>query len=308
MKTFFLLANSVCLLSFLSGYASPIPSPPSFSSDYDDDDFDQEIVFVEDNLKHSDSHRIYLADAESRQGTLPQRYKVMPFASCAQLGVNYTRVHFSPHGHTSFDGNLGGLQGQYEYRANSHFYAGVKLAWKQGESHGERGKRSLVYGDVQERLGYWTTFDQGNQQLTVFSGFAYRYLGQDFDPKVGSSVSFHYSEFYVPVGGIIDFSMNSWFAFSIGFTWMPQVFPTVLILPLQGAHWSLSKSLANFSVELPLDFTLTDNKRCHLILNPFYEYWQDGHSTAKTAAGVSLGLPGNTYSFWGANLNFAYEF
>lgn len=45
-----------------------------------------------------------------------------------------------------------------------------------------------------------------------------------------------------------------------------------------------------------------------LVVSPFYERWQDGHTTAKTSGGTPLGLHGNTYNFFGVDLNLAYSF
>jgi hypothetical protein len=59
---------------------------------------------------------------------------------------------------------------------------------------------------------------------------------------------------------------------------------------------------------MPFTFTLTHDKRFSLIINPFYEYWQDGRSKAKTPDGVKLNVPGNTYNFGGVDVNFAYSF
>jgi len=200
------------------------------------------------------------------------------------------------------------LQGMYEYHPVNRFYGATKLTWKEGETHSDAGKRSLIYIDAHERLGYTFGFHQEDWTLTLFSGFGYRYYGQQFKPKEGSSIKFRYNEIYIPVGAIANYAMNNWFAIGVGATWLPQIYPTVKIVPLKGARWIIRNKLANFSVELPLIFTLSKNKRCSLIFKPFYEYWQDGHTTAKTSTGVHLGIPGNTYNFGGAELNFAYSF
>jgi hypothetical protein len=92
---------------------------------------------------------------------------------------------------------------------------------------------------------------------------------------------------------------------------MPQVYPTVRIVPLKGARWILKDTLDNVSVELPLTFTFTKKRFKHrygLVVKPFYEHWQDGHSTARASSGSALNLPSNTYNFWGVELNFAYSF
>ncbi len=76
----------------------------------------------------------------------------------------------------------------------------------------------------------------------------------------------------------------------------------------KGARWILDRTIGNVMVELPATFFFTKNRRYSLIFKPFYEHWADGKSTAKTSSGTPLGLPGNLYNFWGAELNFAYSF
>ncbi len=225
-----------------------------------------------------------------------------------QIGVDYTRVKITPQGLSSFKGNLGGIQASYEYRLMDSFYGALTTSWKQGGTHGTDGKRHLLYLDVQERFGYTASFEQEDLLLTFFTGLGYRHLGHKFIPTQGSLLHFRYNELYVPVGALLDYAVNSWFAFGVDFTWMPQVYPTVSIVPLKGARWVLTETLGNVFLDVPLDFTLTKDKKCHLILKPFYERWKDGHSTAVTSTGVALGLPGNTYNFWGFDVNFAYLF
>jgi hypothetical protein len=228
-------------------------------------------------------------------------------ASRIQLGGDYTRVSIKPHGHNTFNGNLGGAQGMYEYRPANNFYGGAKFAWKQGDTHGPGGKRTLFYIDAQERLGYTFAFHDDDWMLTFFSGLGYRHYEQKL-AHGGCWIKFRYNELYIPVGGIVDYAVNTWCVVGFGLTWMPQVYPTVRIEPLKGTRWIITSELANFYAQMPITFTLTENKHLSLVLNPFYEYWRDGHSTAKSSSGVRLGLPGNTYNFWGVDLNLAYSF
>ena len=188
------------------------------------------------------------------------------------------------------------------------FYGAAKVAWKEGKTHGGAGKRSLLYIDAQERFGY--TFSSCNEDwlFTLFTGLGFRYLQQRLNPKDGASIRFKYNEFYVPLGLLTDYAVNSWFCIGLDLTWMPQIFPTVSIVPLKGNHWTLKDTLTNFSVELPLTFSLTKDKWFFIILKPFYEHWEDGHTTAKLADGTRLGLPGNNYNFWGVDLNLAFCF
>ena len=232
---------------------------------------------------------------------------ITAFCSHLQLGANYTRVRISPKGSPSFSGNLGGLAALYEFRTSDRIYGGLKLAWRQGAPTGTAGKRSLIDGDIQERIGYtFGDFAQKNL-FSLFSGFGFRYLRENHQPVSGASVKFKYQEYYMPVGFLYDHKFNSTFNLGLYFTWMPQVYPTVKIVPLRGARWILTNTLANFLIEAPFTFT-SKSQRLSLIFKPFFEYWQDGHSTAETQNGLPLGLPGNTYLFEGINVSLCYSF
>ncbi len=225
-----------------------------------------------------------------------------------QIGANYTYLNFRPHGHHSFNGSLGGLQALYEYRPANRFYGGAQFAWREGSLHGSGEKRSFLYFDVQERFGYTFAFEKNDLLLTLFSGFAYRYSGQTLYPRRGRSLKFGYNEFYFPVGLMGGYDINSWVCIGLDFTWMPQVYPTVSIVPLKGARWVITDRLDNFYVAVPFTFTLMKDERFLLTVKPSYQRWEDGHSTARLPNGTSLGLPGNSYNFYGADVNFAYCF
>ncbi|MBS0603630.1 MAG: hypothetical protein JSS60_01190 [Verrucomicrobia bacterium] len=277
---------------------------------YQDEASDDEALFQADDEIALNEDRLMVQNQPSAGAAQkPAMAQTSPMLNSRfQFGGNYTWVSIHPHEHTSFEGSLGGAQAIYEYRPLNRFYGAAKLAWRQGETHGPAGERSLLYIDAQERLGYTFSFYNDDLLLTLFSGLGYRHLGQKLDPKHGDSIKFRYNEIYIPVGAIADYAVNNWFAIGLGFTWMPQVYPTVNIEPLEGARWIIENELANFYVEMPFTFTLTDDKRWSIIVNPFYEYWKDGHTTAKTKRGVKLGLPGNTYNFGGVDVNFAYSF
>ncbi len=237
---------------------------------------------------------------------IPECYPEWPFNF--EVGGDYTYMTLRPDGNPSFHGSLGGLQGIFEYRPKDHFYGAATLAWKQGKVRGSGSTRSILFIDTQERLGYSIGTENNRAMVTLFSGLGYRYVGQHLKPSTGRSLNFNYSEIYVPVGLIAYGNLTPSFTFGAAGTWMPQVFPTVSIVPLKGSRWDLTRKIGNYFVELIFDFAVTEDKQFHIILNPFYERWKDGHTTAKTTSGVVLGIPGNTYNFWGLDLNFAYYF
>lgn len=239
------------------------------------------------------------------------------------LGADYTRVHLDPGSQSSYTGNMGGLQGFYEYAPDNDFYGAIRFKYRQGSSSGSDGKRDLLDLNMAEYMGYsWACTDWF---FSAFTGFGFRYLGHDYKPSPSesavfngsffpafltpaSSLKFGYYEFYIPVGLITEYTFNSSFTLCLYATWMPQVFPTVNIRPLGGTFWSLSHTYGNVLIEMPCVFTLNASGSWNLSISPFYERWQDGHTTAETTTGIPLGLPGNTYNFYGLDVNLIYGF
>lgn len=239
------------------------------------------------------------------------------------LGGNYSRVYIKPDTLSSLDGNLGGAHAMYEYRPMDFFYGALGFAWRQGSVSGSDGRRSIVDLDAAERVGYTFSFRDQASFFTLFSGFGFRFLrhhikpasslttpfiGSFFPPFISGSTSLKvdYHEFYIPLGFLLEGSLNSWFTLGLYGTWMPQVFSTAYIRPLGGAYWKLKKTYGNVLAEIPFIFGLS--KRSSLVLKPFFSFWQDGRSKAKTSSGVPLGLPENTYYFWGIDVNFTFSF
>lgn len=228
-------------------------------------------------------------------------------SSSLEIGGSYTHANLKVGEEPAFNGNLGGVQGIYEYKPWNSFYGALRVAWKQGNTENVDEQRKLAYIDAQQRVGY-TYSACCDWAVTLFSGFGYRSLQHRLQPFDGPSVKFRYNEFYVPVGFLSEYFVDSCWSVGLNFTWMPQVFPTVEIVPLKGANWDLTKTMGNVLVELPIAYFFEEYKCCSLRLKPFYERWSDGRSTAATADGQSLGLPNNTYNFWGVELNFTFEF
>jgi hypothetical protein len=106
---------------------------------------------------------------------------------------------------------------------------------------------------------------------------------------------------------------------------MPQLFPTVNIVPLGGARWVVKSTYANILAEIPFVFKIEGFKSNNLLgllqIKPFVEFREDGKSVAITppiiigtppntilVTSTSLGLPLNWYLFCGIELNFQLAF
>ena len=261
--------------------------------------------------------------ASSRMPTEKERGKDLVYA--IEFGGNYTNGWIKPKHEEQSRGNLGGAQASFEYRPVNRFYGGGRASWRQGVTDCSTETRSLLYFDVQEKLGYTLCNRQREYLLSVFSGLGYRYLRQHVRPKEAAEANFNgsffppfltdstdvrleYNEFYIPFGFMADFVLNCFTSAGLHFTWMPQVFPTVNIKPLGNAFWALTHMYGNFLIEVPITFLLSHNHRWRLTLKPTYEYWQDGRSKAKTSTGIPLNLLQNTYQFFGVDLDFSYSF
>lgn len=124
----------------------------------------------------------------------------------------------------------------------------------------------------------------------------------------GHTLHFYYNEFYIPVGFSFRGRLNCVVSLGLNFQWMPQVYSTLAIHPLKGARWCLNNKYANFRAELPLTMCASQKHHISVVLQPFFEYWREGHTSARTQLGTSLHVPGNTYLFAGVELNLAHSF
>ena len=225
-----------------------------------------------------------------------------------QAGASYSYLDLKPSGYASTNGSLGGLYALYEYRPANRFYGALSFSWREGSLHGGNMKRHINEYDVQERLGYTLSSCDDSMRITLFSGFGYRYLGQNVNES-GSSVQFNYSQIYIPVGFLSEVQFNDSYTVGLNFQWMPQVFSTVAIRPLAGSRWDLNEEAANFLVELPLTIDLIDCwSNLSVTFVPFVEWWKDGRTSASSTSGISLNVPSNSYVYGGAKLSLSYTF
>jgi hypothetical protein len=228
--------------------------------------------------------------------------------STLQIGANYTHVNIKPSKLSGFHGDLWGAQAMYEYRPLNSFYAGLKGMWRQGSTDGHSSSVYLIDVDAHERVGVTFANKSASYLFTLFTGFGYRYLSHKLKSTNPPTMKFNYNEFYVPVGFLNDFWAGSFFTLGLNAIWMPQVDSTLSLIPLKNSRWQLKRKLANFLVEIPFKFSAGAERQFLMIFKPFYEYWQDGETTIETTRGIDLGVPSNTYNFWGVEVNLGYRF
>lgn len=224
------------------------------------------------------------------------------------LGPNYSYVKIKQEDNFDFGGNLFGLQTSYDYRQPKHVYGGLNFLWRQGEIKSSDGKDNVVDIDLHERIGYTFCLNTTDRLLILFSGLGFRYLQQDIHLNNFNKIKLMYEDFYLPIGLSIDYKVNKMFKTGLNFVYMPQVYPSLIIHPLKGSRWVLKYSFSNFYVDVPLTFSFKKYCRFELTLNPFFEYWLDGKTTARTNTGLVLGIPENKSLFVGLKLNLAYLF
>jgi len=234
--------------------------------------------------------------------------EVVDSNSSLRIGGSYSYLWMTPKANPTFSGSLGGAQGIYEYRPKNCIYQGVKFSWRQGDTTQGLNTRSLLDFNVHQRIGY--TFDNlfDRMRATLFTGLGYRYLGHELKQPGQNNLEFNYNELYVPVGLLVDRKVGSYLTLGLNVTWMPQVYPAVTIIPLNGADWIINKTIENFIVSAPITFNFSRCGHFTLELTPFFEYWKDGKTSAASNLGVDLDIPENTYLFCGAELNLGYLF
>ena len=222
------------------------------------------------------------------------------------IGGSYTYAYIKPTSHSSTAGYLGGMQAMYEYKKINRFYGAAAVSWKQGNTE-RGGDRFLLQFDVQERLGYTWGSCKRARLFSLFSGFGYRRNAEKVI-RNGNSVRFYYNEFYIPVGFAFKGRLSHVVSLGLNFQWMPQVFSTVAIRPLKGNYWCVNNKYANFKAGLPLTLIASQKHQISVAFEPFFEYWRDGHTHARSQAGTSLHVPGNTYLFAGIEINLGTSF
>ncbi len=242
---------------------------------------------------------------------------LVSFGLCAQekmrdsivyLGGSYTRSSIKPNGLPDFDGNLGGLQGMYQYRPLNSVYAALGGFWRYGDNSGSSGERGLMDAGVHERIGYTFALREDQVLLTPYTGFGYRHLAHHVKPNSGSSIRLRYNEFFFPLGLQSVYGIYEWLSIGLDGVWMPQAYSTVTFNVADGARWVIKNTFKNFNIALPFYFHIKRITGLSIVLKPSFELWQDGRSKAETQFNDPLGLPKNTYNFWTIELNIQYAF
>ncbi|MDN3506677.1 MAG: hypothetical protein P0S96_05565 [Simkaniaceae bacterium] len=226
--------------------------------------------------------------------------------SIVSLGGSYTRSHIDPDGLSDLDGNMGGVQGMYQYRPLCNVYAAIGGYWRAGKNTGSAGTRDLTDAGVHQRIGYTFSLCDCFILLSPYTGFGYRHLSHHVKPQIGSKIKLRYNEFYIPVGLQTVYDTCQWLSIGLDAVWMPQVYPTVTFDVTDGARWVTECTLKNFNVALPFYFDCFCN--LNVVLKPFFEFWENGKTIAKTQFNDPLGLPKTSYTFWGLELNLQYTF
>jgi hypothetical protein len=225
-------------------------------------------------------------------------------------GGSYSYVSLKQTDIPFYSGNLWGFLVGYQYRKQNGLYFTLKGMWRQGATSGEAGQDYLHECKAEETAGYDFAFGPSQRgRAALYAGFGYRFMEQKIQQPALPTVRLEYDNFYVPIGTSIDYAIpfrNDCLAFGLCATWMPQVYPTVDIIPLGGARWILEYEVANGIIELPITYSHCNTYA--VTLRPVFEYWKDGASIAVGSLCSALGLPASSYLFGGVNLEFDWRF
>lgn len=224
-----------------------------------------------------------------------------------QFGPSYTYARITPKGLPTSGGNLGGLQAQYDFQTPNRIYGGLSFLWRLGDTSGSLQKRSLLWLNVEERIGYTFGDECESWFVSLFSGFGYRHFGERVR-SLGNSLTFRYNTFYFPLGILINGMVNPNFYLGLNFTWLGQVYSTLRMVPLKGARWISENEVTNMKVELPFTFIASHKHDLSLVFSPFFETWKDGKVKARSQNGLEMLIPSNRYLFYGITANLKHSF
>ncbi len=253
---------------------------------------------------------VYSQEKTAMAKSPDENQKTESYEHLIKIGGSYNYIWLTPTGFPNFTGNLGGAQFSYEYNKKDFFYGAALFTYRQGPTTQLTKNRNILDFNVLERFGYTyggTNFGR-DWEGTLFSGLGFRYLQQNLEQPLLSTLIFEYKEFYVPVGFLMSTQVADFLAVGLDFTWMPQVYPALQINPYGGANWILTYRIDNFLIELPFTFTHDSYANFILEIKPTFEYWNDGQTTASTVGGGALFVPSNRYMFLGVQVNLGGRF
>ncbi|MBM3191075.1 MAG: hypothetical protein FJZ63_00275 [Chlamydiae bacterium] len=240
-------------------------------------------------------------------GCTPKNYQDFRIYVAPQIA----RLKFQVQSLAIYRGVFHGGSFGLEYRPFCSFYGGFFADWMMGDCDSEMSMSRYIHDiDGQARFGYslpmWNFY---KMTITAFSGLGYsqvvQYLRQDL---VIEGEKYHYYNYYVPVGSIIDFRINRGFGFGFLFEWKITLNEMLKTPYLQGVRFNLKRK-NGYQLEVPFRFFLgAKTTQAEIDLVPYLTYKVDGALHAKLPNEASLDLPKQDYKFWGLRLNLGVAF
>lgn len=200
-----------------------------------------------------------------------------------------------------------------EYRPFCSFYGGFFADWMMGDCDSEMRMSRYIHDlDGQVRFGYslpmWNFY---KMTMTAFSGLGYsqviQYLRQDL---VITGEKYHYYNYYIPLGAIIDFRINPSFGFGFLIEWKPTINERLKTPYLQGVRFDLKRE-AGYLLETPFRFYIGPKgkkAKAEINLVPYLTMAVDGALKAALPNGAILTLPRQDYKYWGLRLSVGSTF
>jgi hypothetical protein len=230
------------------------------------------------------------------------------YLSRLSFGASYTYLHLAGENDSSFVGNLGGAQIGYQYRPLKRFYADIKTSWKMGAVYASNRKKSLIYVDEFQRIGYTASFGADSAAASFFSGFGYRYYREKTNFGFMKDSLYLSNFLYIPVGALIQYAPSTYFSFALDFMWMPQIYASLKIKSDHKYKKIISSQLGSFSLYFPLSFTFNNLKEFNFVITPFYQRWKASGVAADNLVEKIKYKSINTYDYSGVDVNFQYCF
>ncbi len=218
----------------------------------------------------------------------------------------YAKAHIggiSPH----FHGSLWGAVIGYQYMKPQGLYFRLEADWAAGRmrSHGNPS-RYLHDENVEGVFGY--AWQMKKWRVIPYIGYAFHYLIESREATAEyTPAKFKYQTYNLPVGFWTSYAWNPHWELGIKAQWAYNIDPAVAISQLSGALWTLDHK-QGVRVDLPLQFSFGDRVRGVLRLNPFYQWYQLGASSATSSSGTSLGITTQTWTYWGGLFSFGCQF
>ena len=239
-------------------------------------------------------------------GCIPKDYQDFRVFAAPQIArLNLKINHLGVYRGVMTGGSFG-----VEYKPFCNFYSGVFAEWMMGPVYSPSSMSRYIHDfDTQARLGYnvpmWNFY---KLTFTPFLGLGYIQEIHHVRPDlVLDSLRLRYTNYYLPYGALVDFSITKHFAFGFVIEKRICIVERLNTPYIEKVEFLLDQK-SGYLFEVPFFLKFGKAAKFQLSLIPYLKREVDGKLEARLPDGAALSLPMQDYRYWGFRLGLGVVF